>query len=406
MKIFISYRHSDSSFVGEIFEYLESVGGFDGASLSLIFGSSDPNSIKNNMAKISLSDFPRPFSTQQVISAMNSALIIYETRPATKRVLSLLKFPFQTPAGSLNKSNAGPWRGNAATGGTANFPTLAYSDAQVLLFDDASPLRDNSTSYPRMERRLLPNWPASAGDMGRCTFNSGGGVSWEAPETVVFTGRRLDVGSMTEAEVINSETLYIDYYNLSSAGRDWPGSEFVMQMHSDTAVDGTTALLSAWRQTGDPLSSGIFFVGAGPCPETCNVTSPFLLHTQRKQGSWPSWLRFLFRFRIRKRRRSNKTYIYGMGKAATLRAVANHHFWRAARYRPVRPKLLTLGQLFVGSGGTLEVGWDLRRRAERLVRARLAAFPAGRSPVFADSSTVYALYRGSCRTRSKNSSGE
>ena len=189
-------------------------------------------------------------------------------------------------------------------------------------------------------------------------------------------------------------------------GLDWPGAEFILQMHSDAAADGTAAMLSAWRQPDDPLSTGIFFGDAGPLAEPCNTVPHILLYAQKKHGIWPSWLRFLFRFRIRKERRSSKTCIYSMGKAATLRAFANHHFRRATRYRPARPRLQTLGQLFIGSGGTAEVGWELRRRAEQLVRTRLASFPAGRSSLFADTDTVYAHYRGNYGTGSKNGSCE
>ena len=121
MKLFISYRRSNSSFVGEIFEYLESKGKFNGMPHESRMRASDYHPVRDS-AETLVSSFTQPFNAHRVISAVNSALEIYENRQATRRMPSLLRFPFHVPRWPLNKRDAKPWRGALSQTALRIFP--------------------------------------------------------------------------------------------------------------------------------------------------------------------------------------------------------------------------------------------------------------------------------------------
>jgi hypothetical protein len=406
MKLFISYRPSDSSCVGEIFEYLESkprLGAF-----SSRVALNDYHHFEYS-AETLLSSFIRPFNRYHVISALSSALEIYEKRQTMRRVAYFLKLPFHNRRWPRSKRGSRPWRDVFADDLSS---ALADSDAVLFLLGDSSTSWDDASFSSRMSGKpwKFPDALAIAENAGRRMPATLDKPELETPNSVAFSERRPDTNSafgMNSTFVpIDPAGLHVDYCNLDSTGIDWPGADFLLQMHSDAAPDGTAALLSAWRQPDDPLNCGIFLGQAGSFADGYHIRPHILSCVQEKQGIWPSWLRFLFRFRIRKRRKVGRAGVHRTGRGAGLRAFANHHFRRVANLRPIAPGLQTLGQLFIGSGGTLDVGWELRQRAEQLLRNRLTNLSVGQSCLFADTETVYALYRGRHRMSPRNGSRE
>jgi hypothetical protein len=382
MKLFISYRHSDSSIVGEVFEYLGKAG-LDCSFPKVSHTTSD-------CFRSSISD---ALKRQRIVIAMFSALEIYERRQPARRKLSLVKAPFY--ASRLFSSDSCS---------DASREEDYCSDPYVMAYGHLSSLRDGSTGFPFIRvSSVLPDWPATLGDIehpalsGRAPFHS------EIAKSIVLAGRRFDVGD----EVIEPGSFHIDidYRRLSAAGIDWPGEEFILQMHSDSIRDGAGTLLSAWRRTADPLNSGIFLTKSWGVSKTYQISPYPMLPEQKADGAWPAWLQCLFRFRIRERRKDNRrTYVYSIAQTKKIGKFAGQHIW--SKYRRVGSRLQTLGQLFMGGERTLGTGWDLRQRTEQLAYNRLALLPARRSPLLTDAHTVYALYRGSCRLRLGNGSCE
>jgi hypothetical protein len=406
MKLFISYRSSDTSCVGEIFEYLESKPKLGAFSSRVVLN--DHHSIEYSAEALLLS-FIRPLNCRHVISALSSALEIYEKRQAMRRVAYFLKLPFHNRRLPRSKRCSRPWRDVFADNLSS---ALANSDTVLFLLGDSSTSWDDASFSSRMSEK-----PWKCPDMLEMAEDA----SWRMPATsekpglegsnsVAFSNRRPDTSGAFDMNrafaAIDPAGLHVDYCNLGSTGIDWPGPEFLLQMHSDAASDGTAALLSAWRQPDDPLNCGIFLGQLASFADGYHMRPHMLSYPQGKQGTWPSWLRFLFRFRIRKRRKIGRAGVHRMGRGAGLRAFANHHFRRVANLRPIAPGLQTLGQLFIGSGGTLDVGWELRQRAEQLLRNRLTNLSVAQSCLFADTETVYALYRGRHRASPRTGSRE
>ena len=385
MKFFISYRCGKSSIVGEVFEYLDSNGEFDVLA---------PNpSVSFHEGDVLFSGLAQPFDRYQIILAMSSALGIYQEGRRATCMLSLLdcRPGLLTLLPIASKSRYSP-----------RISDYSSIELDATLLAHRNLFASYKTPHPGLGERLRFSKPHSmSGGLGLRKSASKNKLDLSISQNIILAGLRLDwKGAYPTTD---PHPLEIDYCDMDSAEIDWLDAKFVLQMHSDSVVDGRSVLISAWRRPSDPLGSGIFF-DAGGTDGRKGMMQHTLLPNHVRHGGWPSWLRFLFRFRIRKRRKTSNTYIYSMGKGANLKAFANRRFWGASPYRPLKTGMQSLGRLFVGSGRTSQARWELRQRAEELVRKRLAFVREREPPGFLDNNTVCALFRGNDLRRWRNGS--